>query len=63
MSTGTINQKSVQRSIRFEHDIFEDVEELRGDVSFAMWVKRAVIQRIERERIAAESKSDNVTKD
>lgn len=47
MSTSNLNNKSVQRAIRFEHDQFEAVNAVRGDVSYAMWVKRAVQMRLD----------------
>ncbi len=47
MSTSNLNNNSVQRAIRFEHDQFEAVQAVRGDVSFAMWVKRAVQMRLD----------------
>jgi hypothetical protein len=50
MSTSHRNNKSIQRGIRFEHDDFKAIEELRGDVSFSMWVKRAVKLRLEQEK-------------
>ncbi len=36
-------------TIRFPDDLEQAVNELKGDVTFSAWVKRAVIQRVERE--------------
>ncbi len=39
-------------NIRFPSELENAINELRGDVTFSAWVKRAVIQRIERESSA-----------
>lgn len=44
-----INNKSQTKGIRFEHDLIELVDKVRGDVSFSAWVKRAVMNRLKTE--------------
>ena len=47
MSTGNLNNKSVQRAIRFTNEQYDKIEAARGDVSFAMYVKRSVQMRLD----------------
>ncbi|MGR5254500.1 recombinase family protein [Vibrio astriarenae] len=42
---------STLKPIRFKKEMIESVDSIRGDVTFAAWVKRAVIQRLEREGV------------
>lgn len=44
-----INNKSQTKGIRFEHDLIELIDRVRGDVAFSAWVKRAVMTRLKTE--------------
>ncbi|MGF1719075.1 recombinase family protein [Vibrio kyushuensis] len=50
------NRNSSKKNIRFEHEIIEQIERLKGDrESFSRWVKQACMLRIQYETIEGRS--------
>ncbi len=44
------NSKSEKQNIRFEHELKADIDDERGLIPFAAWVKQACREKLERDR-------------